>query len=352
MMEKTKEAGVTRVEGEAPGFVPMNLALGRGVDIGTANLVCAARALDGETIVRAQRNAFMDIVGNPFTKNMLTKLDVHYVVSDGALCVLGDPAFEFANIFNRNMRRPMKNGFISPDEINALPMIKILVESVVGRPRESGEVCYFSIPAEPIDMEMNVVYHKGIFEGILRHLGYAPRAMIEGHAVVFSELADEDFTGIGISCGGGLFNVCVCYKTVPAISFSISRGGDWIDENVARVTGIPVSRATFIKERGVDLTSPRNRVEEAIAIYYRNLITYTLDVLRHEFSQSRSLPTFPEPVVIACSGGTTMIKGFTEVFREEFDGSDFPLEVRDIRRAADPLTSVARGLLVASISEK
>lgn len=349
-MEETREAEAT--EAAASKFVPMNLALGRGLDIGTANLVCGARTLGGETIIRAQRNAFIDIVSNPFTKNMLTKLDVNYVVSDGALCVLGDPAFEFANIFNRNMRRPMKNGFISPEETDALPMIKILVENIVGPPREEGEVCYFSVPAEPIDMSMNVIYHKGIFEGILRRLGYNPRAMIEGHAVVFGELADEDFTGIGISCGGGLFNVCVCYKTVPAISFSICRGGDWIDENVARVTGVPVSRATFVKERGVNLAAPRNRVEEAIAIYYRNLITYTLDALRHEFSRSRSLPTFPEPVVIACAGGTTLIEGFTEIFREEFEGSGFPIEVKEIRRAADPLNSVARGLLVASISEK
>lgn len=351
-MDETTETKATEVRAGAAKFVPMNLTLGRGLDIGTANLVCAARTVGGETIIRAQRNAFIDIVSNPFTKNMLTKLDVHYVVSDGALCVLGDPAFEFANIFNRNMRRPMKNGFISPDETDALPMIKVLVENLVGHPREEGEVCYFSIPADPIDMEMNVVYHKGIFEGILRRLGYNPRAMIEGHAVVFSELADEDFTGIGISAGGGLFNVCVAYKTVPAISFSIGRGGDWIDENVARVTGIAVSRATLTKERGINLVKPKNRIEEAIAIYYRNLITYTIDALKHEFTQSRSLPTFPEPIVIACSGGTTMIEGFTEVFTEEFEKIGFPIAVKEIRRARDPLNSVARGLLVASLSEK
>jgi cell division ATPase FtsA len=231
-------------------------------------------------------------------------------------------------------------------------MIKILVENIVGKPKEQGEICYFSVPADPIDMEMNVIYHKGIFEGILRRLGYTPRAIIEGHAVVFSELADEDFTGIGISCGGGLFNVCVCYKTVPAIAFSISRGGDWIDENVARVTGIPVSRATLLKERGVDLMNPKNRVEEAIVIYYRNLINYTLENLKKELTTSRSMPTFPESISIVCSGGTTLIKGFREVFSDEFKRIDFPLEIKEIRRAADPLNSVARGALIAAISEK
>ena len=351
-MEDISNAKTTVAEGDASKHVPMNLQLGRGLDIGTANLVCAARKMDGDIFVRAQRNAFIDIEGNPFTRNMLTKLEVHYVVSNGALCVLGDPSFDFANIFNRSTRRPMRNGFLSPAEVDALPMIKVLVENVVGKPKEPGEICYFSVPAEPVDMDMNVIYHKGIFEGILRRIGYTPRTMIEGHAVVFSELADEDFTGIGISCGGGLFNVCVCYKTVPAIAFSISRGGDWIDENVARVTGIPTSRATLIKERGVNLMEPKNRTEEAIVIYYRNLINYTLENLKKELTTSQSMPTFPEPISIVCSGGTTLIEGFEEVFRDEFERIDFPIQVKGVRRAADPLNSVARGALIAAISEK
>ena len=47
--------------------------------------------------------------------------------------------------------------------------------------------------------------------------------------VALAELADDGFTGIGVSCGGGMFNVCVAYKTIPAITFSVARGGDWID---------------------------------------------------------------------------------------------------------------------------
>ncbi len=351
-MSEINNTGATEIDGDASKFVPTNIKLGRGLDVGTANLVCASHKDRGDILIRAQRNAFIDIESNAFSRNMMTKLGVNYVVNNGALYVMGDPAFEFANIFNRNTRRPMKNGFVSPEEADALPMIKILVESVVGKPSEEGEICYFSIPADPIDAEMNVIYHKGIFEGILRRIGYTPRVMIEGHAVVFSELAEDDFTGIGISCGGGMFNVCVSYKTVPAISFSISRGGDWIDENVGRVTGIPTSRATFEKERGINLLNPKNRTEEAIVIYYRNLINYTLENIKKEMVTSKSMPQFPEPITIVCSGGTTLIEGFEEVFRDEFESIRFPIRVKEIRRAADPLNSVARGALIAAISEK
>ena len=60
------------------------------------------------------------------------------------------------------------------------------------------------------------------------------------------------------------------------------------------------------------------------------------------------MPNFNEPIDIACAGGTSMIGGFIEVFREEFAKIDFPLPVRRIFRSEDALTAVAKGCLVAA----
>jgi hypothetical protein len=46
-----------------------------------------------------------------------------------------------------------------------------------------------------------------------------------------------------------------------------------------------------------------------------------------------------------------MVGGFVQVFQEEFDKIQFPLEVKEIRLAEDPLYSVSKGCLVASLSE-
>ena len=229
------------------------LELGRGLDVGTANLASEIQDADGYVTIKLQRNAFIDIEMDDYTRNMLTRLNVQYVVLENRMIVVGDAAFELANIFNRETRRPMKAGVVSPGEKDALPIERMLLENLLGGPQKEGEVCYFSVPAQPIDSDFNVIYHQGVFDGILKKLGYRAKSLVEGHAVVFSELAEDDFTGIGISCGGGMFNVCVAYKSIPALSFSTSRGGDWIDRNVANVLGIKASRATAIKERGVNL---------------------------------------------------------------------------------------------------
>jgi hypothetical protein len=325
------------------------LAIGRGLDIGTCNLVSAAQDQEGNILYRSLRNAFIDVEINDFTKKMLTKLGVQYILHQKRMYVVGNPAFELANIFNRETRRPMAAGLLSPHEADALPIIRLLVSQTLGEPARENEPCFFSVPGEPIDVQMNVVYHRDIFNGLLVKLGFKPTPMAEGHAVVFAELADDDFTGIGISCGAGMFNICVAYKTVPALAFSTSRGGDWIDNNAAMVLGMKAPRVTAIKEKGIDLVQPRNREEEAIVIYYRNLINYTLVNIKKRFESAENMPSFSNPVDIVCSGGTALAQGFVDLFAQEFKNVEFPLEVKNIRLATDPLNAVAQGALIAAM---
>lgn len=325
-----------------------DVALGKGLDIGTANIAAAVQDPEGGITVTVERNAFLDISSDVYSKNMLTKLKVPYVVHNGQLVVLGEAAFELANVFGKETRRPMKDGLISPNEAHATPMIQMLIGKVLGEPGVPGESCYFSVPAESIDVDNNVIYHQGLFESMLAKMGFTGKAINEAHAVVFSELAESNFSGIGLSFGGGMANACVCYKSIPCLSFSVARGGDWIDKNVANVLGVKRSRATFLKERGVDIRDPKNREEEAIAIYYRNLISYVLENIKNRFESRDNMPTFNEPIDIACAGGTSLVGGFIEVFREEFAKIDFPMPVGKIFRSEDALTTVARGCLVAA----
>jgi hypothetical protein len=236
-------------------------------------------------------------------------------------------------------------------EPEALLVVSLIIAEMLGHPKQEGEVCAFSVPADPIDVERNVIYHRGVLETVLRKLGYTPRPMLEGHSIVFSELKEQDFTGIGISCGGGMFNICVAYKSVPALTFATSRGGDWIDNNVAHAIGMSPALVCGIKESGVDLMNPKDRVQDAIVIYYRNLIQYTLETIRHKLESAQNMPTFVKPIDVVCGGGTSMITGFIDVFRDEFEKINFPIDIATIRMANDPLKAVARGCMVAAIEE-
>ena len=100
---------------------------GKGLDVGTANLLSAVQDYEGNVIIKVQRNAFIDIDCDDYTRKMLTRLNVQYVVLDNRMVVVGDPAFELANIFNRETRRPMAGGLISPKEADAMPIEKMRI---------------------------------------------------------------------------------------------------------------------------------------------------------------------------------------------------------------------------------
>ncbi|MFC1671658.1 hypothetical protein ACFL01_00845 [Planctomycetota bacterium] len=324
----------------------------RGLDVGTTNVLGAVRRQDNnEDVYYGQRNAFLDVRSDAFTERMLKKLGIDHVSFRGKGFVIGDAAFELANIFQRDTRHTMKEGLISSDEENSLTMIGLVIQKVIGKPLNENVPCAYSIPADPIDSHKSAVYHRGAVEMVLRKMGYIPKPVIEGHAIVLAELEEEEFTGIGISCGGGMFNACLAYKALPAITFSTSRGGDWIDNNVAESLGIPASQVCAIKEGGVNLSNPTGRVEEAICIYFRDLVRYTLDTFTKRFSSADDVPTFTRPVELVLSGGTALIKGFTEIFAQEMERARLPIEIDRVRLASDPLRTVARGCLYAALEK-
>jgi hypothetical protein len=291
---------------------------------------------------------FLDVEITPYTKAMLTKLEVGYVIQNKRMYILGEPAFKLSNVLNRSSRRPMKDGLISPKEQDALPIMKMLIGSILEEPRIPQEVCFYSVPGDPVDSDLSVAYHRDLFDAVLKALGYKPSHILEGHAVTFAELGEEDFTGIGISCGGGMFNICVAYKSMPALTFSTARSGDWVDMNVAQALGIKAEKAAMIKEKGVDLMAPRNREEDAISIYYRNLIQYNISNIAERFQTAENMPTFKEPISIVFSGGTSMAGNFIELVKDVFKKIEFPIPVKDIRMAKDPLNATAKGALVAA----
>ena len=114
--------------------------------------------------------------------------------------------------------------------------------------------------------------------------------------MIFSELEDNNFTGIGISCGGGMCNVTLAYLSIPSMMFSISKGGDFIDESVGSVTGEQPTRVKVIKEEGLDLSKqPKDKYEKALRIYYEDLIESLVEKLQNSISQADKLPRVGPP---------------------------------------------------------
>ncbi len=328
-------------------------SLGKGLDLGTAFIACAEK-VNNEIVFRSQRNAFFEIEYNDFTEKLLTNSKVKYIIKENKLYVVGEEALEFANIFNKDTRRPLSRGIISPKEKEALPMVELLIKTVLGQPCGEGELVYYSVPGEPLDAEFNTIYHERILNEFLKKIGYTPKPINEGQALVLSELADKDFTGLGLSFGAGMVNFCFSFKAVPVFTFSLTKAGDWIDQQVSMAVDETASKVCSIKEAYLDLSKKENlsKIESALSIYYNHLLEYVIENIKEEFSKTEKMPSLDKPLDLILSGGSAKPKGFAERFKEILLKSNFPFKIGEVKVASNPLMAVAKGALVAATAEK
>lgn len=314
-----------------------------GLDVGTGNLIAAEGS--GVTV---ERNSFLTISKDKSTKRQLKRMNIPYVEIDNNLHLVGLASFEYANIFNNeDLRRPMKDGLLNPTEQDALPIMRHLIGSLIGSTK-TEEIVVYSIPGSAIDQDREVDYHKDVVGDIIKYFGFNAMALNEAVALGNIGLEDSDLTGIAISLGAGMANVAVMYRGLSSIQFSVAKSGDWISQKAAADTGRSVSKINYIKEKGDYTISPyvderRSREQQAIKSYYESLIRYILANISNQFENSDETPTFPEPVNIVCGGGTSMVNGFIDVFKEQFTQNDFPIPIDDIFLVDEPLTAVARG---------
>jgi actin-like ATPase involved in cell morphogenesis len=328
------------------------------VDVGTCFLVSAKQDVNNTIQLKSIRDAFIDMDNEAETKSMLGMSKVNFIEAGDKLYIIGDSAVNLANIFKREARRPLSKGIIAPGELEAEKILLVLLENILGRVRVPDETCFFSVPGNPIDRELDVVYHQAMFSKLIGSLGYKPKALNEAAAIAYSNAAKENFSALAISFGAGMINVALMYQTLVGMAFSITNSGDWLDESVAKATGSTASRIQSIKEKGVNLVDANDgdpktvREREALVIYYKSLVLRVLDSIKNEFLKRRGAIELPNSIPIILSGGTSLAKGFKDLFESGFNTvkDKFPIPISEIRMATDPLNAVAQGLLVAAMN--
>ncbi|MGE0453710.1 MAG: hypothetical protein AB7O37_12710 [Vicinamibacteria bacterium] len=323
-----------------------------GIDVGTSKVVVARKK--GKDIEAASElNAFIPVPYSRITESMLGQNNIQYYREGDELIIYGTATEKFANMFNANTRRPMAKGMLNPRERFAMPVLEAIIQNLIPKSRVAGEVLAFSVPASLEGAEADLTYHEATLRGHFESLGYKAVAINEGLAVVFSELEEENFTGIGISCGGGMCNGTLAFLSIPTIMFSIPKGGDFIDTSAGAVVNEAATRVRVLKEEGLDLTrAPKDKLEKAVHIYYEDLVLSLTEALRRAVSAAEKLPKTDRPIPIVLSGGTAKPRGFKETFEKALRSRPLPIEIGQVRVASDPLTATARGALIAALYEK
>jgi len=346
-------AGPTNAESETMKEISLSteekdLNLPIGLDVGTSRIV-AARGGDKSCRFEAQLNAFITLPYSKLAQNLLTREDVFHEVFDNQIVVAGNDAHKFAEVFHVETRRPMLQGVLNAREPHGIHVIRRIITRLIGKASSEGRRLFYSVPAPSEGVDQGIAYHNATIKQILIELGYEAHPIEEGLAVVFGEMCSSNYTGIGISCGSGMCNACLAVLSVPVVSFSVPKAGDYIDSHAAAVTGEVATRLRTEKEHGFRLNGlSTDRVKNALSIYYQEVIETLAYTLRAKLSAAEKLPKFDRPVPVVLTGGTAMPKGFLDQFIAALRTQDFPVKILEVRMSDDPLNSTARGALMAA----
>ena len=333
--------------------------MGIGYDVGTYNMVTCKRNDAGDLVYKREINAFLEMpLENEFVFNMMKKAGVPLIHREDAKMAyaLGEAAVNMAYTMTQiDLKRPMKDGCVNPKEKDAFQIMNIMMHSLLDNVTNDGELLYYSVPANAINVETDADYHRKILEAVFKAYesdkGYKvdARPINEGMALVYAELADKMFTGIGISCGAGMVNVAFSLFGAEVFSFSLVNSGDWIDRQAAKAMG---ETPTFInrEKQKIDLGREAvSLVERAIKTQYELMIEKTVAGIKNGLEKNKDKNARLEhPIDVVVAGGSAKPPGFKKFFEKLLHEAELPIELGDVIRPDDPIYSVARGCLIAA----
>jgi hypothetical protein len=287
------------------------------------------------------------------TEQMLGRENILHEVEGAHIYTYGNRADEFAKFLNGDTRRPMHSGLINPAEPKNLQIIELLLEHLCGKASPGEKIC-FSIPCAPSDTGSDIIFHERSVQGIFEKLGYQAKSVNEGLAVVYSELKEANFTGIGMSFGGGMCNICLAYLGLPVLTVATTNAGDYIDQSAASVTGETRTTVRLHKENagesGFKLDGAAGgSISRALSVYYADVIATAAAALQTAMAETKKLPHFSAPIPIVCAGGTTMAGNFLPRLKSVIAATELPVRVSEVTLAKDPFNATAKGALVGAM---
>ncbi len=336
-----------------------------GFDCGTYNLVSCIRKDKDEFVYKREVNAFLQMpLDNRFVFNMMKNAGVPLIEQpeSNLAYALGEAAVNMAYTMTQiELKRPMKDGCLNPRERDAQQIMNVMCHSLIGEIEEDNTQLYYSVPANAINQETDADYHGKVLEAMFRSYksekGFKvdPHPINEALALVYAELGNKNWTGVGVSCGAGMVNICYAMYGAPIFQFSIVNSGDWIDKMASKAIGEDTTTYVNREKMHADLTidNPDTLVQRAIKTQYEIMIQHTVSEIKKGIEEAGNKARSESPIDIVVAGGTSMPKGFDSLFKKIMEDAKITnMKIGDVIRPQDPLYSVARGCLIAAENAK
>lgn len=332
---------------------------GVSVDVGTSFLVVSRQREDGTFINRFHRNCLFPLDINDESADLLERSNYFFIKTNDKFYIIGEDAVSVVNAIGKgSVIRPMANGILNPSLKESSDLLFYIIKAIVGEPIVPNENLRFTIPAIPVDRDIDNLFHQKVLENFFNKLGFSAKPVNEAMSVIFdcnpilkSDEGEIPLSGIALSFGAGMVNVAMAYKGMSLVEFSCTKSGDNIDEQVEKVTGMQKSKIVKIKEKKLDLDKidATDRVQTALSIYYDETIDRVISQICSKFKEKSS--EIDGEIEIVVAGGTSMVPGFCKRLEIAVKKSNMPFKIYRVRHSDTPFYSVANGACIRAMAD-
>ncbi|USZ72327.1 hypothetical protein [Natronosalvus halobius] len=168
----------------------------------------------------------------------------------------------------------------------------------------------------------------------------------KGFAVVYDQLGEDNYTGLGVCIESQTTSVGLAYYGVPVLACSLARGSDWlVDRAAAQTDYAPDQIASILEGFTLDPNAATGDVESAFARAHDELVADLIALIRARAGDVDLQQGLSVPVAV---GGDEAVVGIEFLLGGRFDAASLPFSIRGVRLAETPAESPVRGALEAA----
>ncbi len=317
------------------------------IDIGSTAVRTASGTADTVNFT-AQPHAYLNLPDGDGSRKLVERFEMSPLAIDGELLVVGDDAVELARSLSRSTKACFGRGHPKSSSRLAHAATRRLVEMLLDAPGNKDASCVFAIPgtideaspADPLgDLELG---------GIVASLGYTPEPVGAPAAAALGAFGQEG-SGLLIVIGLAFSHMAVVVEGECAAVLTTPRAGELIDREAADALGSSAERISLLRERGIDLSQPHLREEEAIAVYVRTTVAHLALAMKERTAMLRvgaEAAGGTMPVLLA--GGFARTGGICDPVRRELSALADVVELAPPEVASEPELAVLKGCLLLS----
>lgn len=319
------------------------------------------RQQGNQLVGRSCRSIYAVIPDNVARRRWLENARIPHLATDGFLVLPGDAADEAAKLFVTASTDLLLSGEVPSSDPIARQALSALIDGLLPVSRDPVEICCFAQPGHHFgDSRQGGAgdIRRQFFARLIRLRGYEPLPLNPATALVLAGLAQTRFTGLGLALGASGADIALVHRGNQIAVIRLSRGGRWIDEQLARKSNavcrdllgqevLDLDSARSLKEAAsLERDSFPNQEEQGVSGFYRGLIGELVDALCRMLAAQPLVMSLPQPLAVVCGGGPAKIPGFCDWVQKEFDQRQRPVAGIQVRLAADSQFTVARGCLI------